>query len=127
MHLEKFSPSTLIDIKRTICMRISFPFCRSFFLFVLILVQAGCLSLAPGSKDLYYKSFYDKTRLIMTEEEKRIYGSLPDDASKRDFIEEFWEMRDPDPTTDENENKIAFEDRIAFANEWFGNWRAFPT
>lgn len=61
----------------------------------------------------------------MTEEEKRIYGSLPDDASKRDFIEEFWKMRDPDPTTDENENKIAFEDRIAFANEWFGNWMTF--
>jgi GWxTD domain-containing protein len=85
----------------------------------------GCHSLGPGPNDPYFKSFYEKARLIMTEDEMKIYNSLPDADSKREFIEEFWKMRDPDPSTEENENKIEFEKRIAFANEWFGDWKTF--
>jgi GWxTD domain-containing protein len=61
----------------------------------------------------------------MMDEEKKIYKALPDSVSKKEFIEEFWKIRDPDPSTEENENKIEFQRRIAFANEWFGNWKTF--
>jgi GWxTD domain-containing protein len=100
-------------------------FVRMFFLVCLIYSLCGCFSLAHRTKDPYYESFYEKTRLLMTDEEKKIYQALPDAAARREFIEEFWKMRDPDPSTEENENKIEFENRIAFANEWFGNWKTF--
>lgn len=100
-------------------------FARIFSLFCLTSSLLGCSSLSPRTKDPYYESFYEKTRLIMRDEEKKIYKSLPDAASRQEFIEEFWRIRDPDPTTEENENKIEFENRIAFANEWFGNWKTF--
>ncbi|MGQ9470183.1 MAG: GWxTD domain-containing protein, partial [Candidatus Aminicenantales bacterium] len=36
------------------------------------------------------------------------------------FIENFWKKRDPNPATPENEFKIAYYRRIAFANKFFG-------
>ncbi len=98
---------------------------RLIFLFILAYSLLGCTSLSRRTKDPYYESFYEKTRLIMMDEEKKIYRSLPNAASREEFIGEFWRMRDPDSTTEENENKIEFENRIAFANEWFGNWKTF--
>ena len=84
----------------------------------LVVASAGCLTWSI-KKDPYYDSFFEKTSLIMTEEEIEIYLDLPDKESKASFIEEFWKLRDPDPDTEENENKVEFERRIAFANRWF--------
>jgi len=64
-------------------------------------------------------SFYEKARLIMTPEEISIFKHLPDEASKQEFITDFWLKRDPTPDTDENENKIEFGARIEYANKWF--------
>lgn len=72
-----------------------------------------------SKKDLKKDAFYEVTRFIMTKEEKDIYKHLPDIAARNDFIEEFWEKRDPDPSTDENESKIEYATRIAYANKWF--------
>jgi GWxTD domain-containing protein len=58
----------------------------------------------------------------MTKEEIEIYKRLPDRESKEEFIEEFWRIRDPDTSTEKNENKAEFEKRIEYANRWFG-WR----
>ena len=63
--------------------------------------------------------FFAKARLIMTKEEIDIYTHLPDEAARDEFIEEFWKKRDPTPESEENENRIEFENRIAFANKWF--------
>jgi GWxTD domain-containing protein len=60
--------------------------------------------------DPFYESFYEKTRLIMTQEEMETYKSLQGNEAKKEFIEKFWKIRDPDPGTEENENKIEFED-----------------
>jgi GWxTD domain-containing protein len=110
---------------RIMGMRVKIPFGKIFLIIWMLIYCAGCLSLAPKSKDPYFESFYEKTRLIMRDEEKEIYRSLPDAASRKEFIEEFWNMRDPNPSTEKNENRIEFENRIAFANEWFGNWKVF--
>ncbi|UCE21685.1 MAG: GWxTD domain-containing protein [Candidatus Aminicenantes bacterium] len=69
--------------------------------------------------DPYYKDFFEKARLIMTKEEIDIYKVLPDEESRREFIEDFWKIRDPSPGSEENEAKIEFEERIKFANRWF--------
>ena len=71
----------------------------------------------PG--DLHKDSFYETARFIMTKQEDEIYRHLPDNAAKKDFIEEFWNKRDPSPETEENENREEFAERIRCANKWF--------
>jgi GWxTD domain-containing protein len=65
-----------------------------------------------------YADFLSKVRYIVTAEERKIFLELPD-SEKDKFIEEFWKRRDPDPTTEENEFKTEYEDRIAKANDLF--------
>lgn len=89
---------------------------------LMALFVAGCLTQFSMEQDPFFESFYEKASLIMTEEEQEIYKRLPDEKSKEEFIQEFWEIRDPDPGTVENENKTAFEERIEYANLWFGRW-----
>lgn len=55
----------------------------------------------------------------MTDEEMDIYKHLEGETDRKEFINEFWKKRDPDPTTEENENRDEFNNRIAFANKWF--------
>lgn len=84
-----------------------------------IALSISCSSYMKMKKDPFYTDFYEKTRLIMTQEEIDIYKVLPDEESKREFIEEFWRIRDPSSGTEENEAKIEFEERIKYANRWF--------
>ena len=62
--------------------------------------------------------FLNKVRYIVTAEERRIFLELPDD-DKPAFIEGFWERRDPDPGTEENEFKDEFFRRMDEANRLF--------
>jgi GWxTD domain-containing protein len=86
---------------------------------------AACSS-RPGVKTAAespaVKDFYEKARLIMTSEEGKIWKALPDEPSKEEFIAEFWKIRDPDPGTEENEAIEEFEERVRYANTWFGTF-----
>lgn len=82
----------------------------------------GCSSITEMKQDPFYETFIEKTNLIMTKEEIEVYKHLPDKETKEEFIEEFWSMRDPDPGTEENEAKTEFEERVEYANKWFGFW-----
>jgi GWxTD domain-containing protein len=88
-------------------------------LFLAVLLSACASGKQKINNDPYYESFFEKTRLIMTNEEIAIYKQLPDLKSKDEFIDEFWKKLDPFPETPENENKVEFERRIAYANRWF--------
>jgi GWxTD domain-containing protein len=94
------------------------------FIFVILAVAAllsGCASARNTriERDPFFESFYEKARLIMTKEELQIYKHLPDTKARNEFIDEFWKKRDPLPETEDNEYKIEFERRIAYANRWF--------
>jgi GWxTD domain-containing protein len=65
-----------------------------------------------------FVDFYSKVRYIITREEEKIFLELPD-SEKPKFIEEFWKRRDSDPTTEENEFKIEYYNRIERANQLF--------
>jgi GWxTD domain-containing protein len=65
------------------------------------------------------KDFYETARLIMSGDEKAIFNHLPDEASRKEFIQDFWDKRDPDPDTDTNEFRDEFFERIDYANERF--------
>ncbi len=65
------------------------------------------------------EKFYSAARLIMTSEESKIFKHLPDAESRREFIKDFWDKRDPDPGGDLNTYKAEFEQRVAYANKRF--------
>jgi len=64
-------------------------------------------------------SFYEKARFIMTKDEIEIYKGLVTPQEKVEFLQEFWEKRDPTPDTEENESLMEFQERIAYAVKWF--------
>ncbi len=64
------------------------------------------------------KEFLSTVRYIITPEEERTFLELPD-SEKEKFMEDFWNRRDPDPDTKENEFKLEFFDRIKEANARF--------
>ncbi len=89
----------------------------SFMVFAFFMTS--CSSGPKIELDPESEAFYETGRLIMSGEEKDIFTHLPDAESRREFIEEFWRKRDPDPDTDENEFKNEFFDRIDYANKRF--------
>lgn len=90
----------------------------TFFTLLSAFFLSGCTSFPV--RDAYYYDFYEQARLLMTGDEDETYRHLPDAAAKERFIDTFWQIRDPDPLTEENEFRDEFRERIAYANENFG-------
>jgi GWxTD domain-containing protein len=67
----------------------------------------------------YRKWLDEDVRWIITDEEKSAFMQLSNDEERDNFIEAFWQRRDPTPDTEENEFKEEHYRRIAYANEHF--------
>src|SRR5450631_2602680 len=75
-----------------------------------------------------YKKWLDEDVIyIITDEEKQAFKQLSNDEERDNFIEAFWQRRDPTPDTEENEYKGEHYQRIAYSNEHFAagvpGWR----
>jgi GWxTD domain-containing protein len=69
-----------------------------------------------------YREWPDKdVAYIITNAERDAYKKLATDDEREQFIEAFWQRRDPDPDTDENEYKEQYYERIAYANEHYAS------
>lgn len=69
-----------------------------------------------------YKDWVNKdVAYIITPEEKKAFEKLATDEERENFIANFWQRRDPDPETEENEFKEEYFERIAYANEHFAS------
>jgi len=67
-----------------------------------------------------YKKWLDEdVRWIITDEEQKAFMMLSNDEERDQFIEAFWQRRDPTPDTEENEFKEEHYRRIAYANEHY--------
>jgi GWxTD domain-containing protein len=67
-----------------------------------------------------YKKWLDEDVVyIITPEERAAFKQLSNDEERDNFIEAFWQRRDPTPDTEENEYKEEHYRRIAYANEHF--------
>jgi TonB family protein len=106
---------------------------------LLILAAAAALaarppqSLEPGSPDVqsqkpgeaakklnrYSKWLNEDVVYIINDDEKAAFLALPTDEERDNFIERFWEKRNPSPGAAENEFKEEHYRRIAYANEHF--------
>src|SRR5437868_11842014 len=65
-----------------------------------------------------YKKWLDEdVRWIISDEERAAFKQLSNDEERDQFIEGFWQRRDPTPDTAENEFKEEHYARIAYANE----------
>jgi len=67
----------------------------------------------------YKKWLNEDVVWIITDEERAAFKQLSNDEERDNFIEAFWQRRDPTPDTEENEYKEEHYARIAYANEHF--------
>jgi GWxTD domain-containing protein len=75
-----------------------------------------------------YKSWLDQdVRWIISDEERKAFMNLSNDEERDKFIEAFWDRRNPNPDSEDNEFKDEHYRRIEYANEHFAagvqGWR----
>ena len=75
----------------------------------------------------YKKWLSDEVPYIITDTERAAFKKLATDDERESFIENFWERRNPNPGSPENEFKEEYYRRIAYANEHYASgipgWR----
>ena len=75
----------------------------------------------------YKKWLEEEVPYIITDEERRAFLQLGTNEEREQFIEAFWQRRNPDPDSVENTFKEEHYRRIAYANERFSSgipgWR----
>ncbi len=59
--------------------------------------------------------------LLLTKAERDLFGKLTTDAERDQFIERFWEIRNPKAGSETNEFKDEFFARLAYANAFYGH------
>jgi GWxTD domain-containing protein len=81
--------------------------------------KANAKALKIELSKTYRKWLDEDVRWIITDEEKSAFMQLSNDEERDQFIEAFWQRRDPSPDTEENEFKEEHYRRIAYANEHY--------
>ena len=75
----------------------------------------------------YKKWLSEEVPYIITDPERATFKKLATDDEREAFIENFWERRNPNPGSPENEFKEEYYRRIAYANEHYASgipgWR----
>jgi GWxTD domain-containing protein len=74
---------------------------------------------AASMSAIYRKWLREDVAYIITDEERTAFLALTSDAERENFIDQFWQRRDPTPGTPENEFRDEHYRRIAYANDHF--------
>jgi GWxTD domain-containing protein len=69
----------------------------------------------------YKKWLSDEVPYVITDEERAAFKKFSTDEEREQFIEQFWERRNPNPGSPENEFKEEYYRRIAYANEHYAS------
>src|SRR5262249_18578568 len=72
-----------------------------------------------SSQDVYQRWLDEDVVYIIRDEERAAFQSLRTTAERDEFIEQFWQRRDPTPGTLDNEFRDEHYRRIAYANSHF--------
>ena len=81
--------------------------------------KANAKALKVELSKTYKKWLAEDVAWIITDEERAAFMQLSNDEERDQFIEAFWQRRDPTPDTEENEFKEEHYRRIAYANEHY--------
>ncbi|HOW44057.1 MAG TPA: GWxTD domain-containing protein [Candidatus Aminicenantes bacterium] len=73
---------------------------------------------AAPKLDADSEEFYRMARYFMTRDEEKRFRNLATPELRREFIDAFWEIRDPDPLTTENEFRDELEERFEFVGRY---------
>ena len=95
-----------------------------YFLICLLLVWGTGTLLAAAKSQLSAKDatwLNQEVPYIITNAEKTAFLALKTDADREAFIQKFWEIRNPDPTSPTNEFRDEYYRRLAYANDQFGS------
>jgi GWxTD domain-containing protein len=76
-------------------------------------------SLRHELKGEYRKWLDEDVRWIITDDERKAFMQLSNDEERDKFIEAFWDRRNPNPDSEDNEFKDEHYRRIEYANEHF--------
>lgn len=78
-------------------------------------------------RDAHKRWLNEDVPYIISEAERKAFLALTTDEERENFIAIFWQNRDPDPDTEENEYREEYYERIAYANQHFASgipgWR----
>jgi GWxTD domain-containing protein len=86
---------------------------------ILMIASSSCRMYQLKRKlDAEDAEFLSTVRYIISKEERKIYLEIPKE-DRVEFKKKFWDERDPDPSTEENEYKNQYFDRIEEANRLF--------
>ena len=69
----------------------------------------------------YKKWLTDEVPYIITDDERAAFKKLSTDDEREQFVEQFWERRNPNPGSPENEFKEEYYRRIAYTNEHYAS------
>ena len=83
------------------------------------LPQSGAARKEAAMSSYFQKWLEEDVYWIISEEEREVFTRLTIDEERDAFIQQFWDRRDPDPSTADNEFKIEHYRRILYANEKF--------
>ena len=81
--------------------------------------KANAKALKIELSKTYKKWLAEDVAWIITDQERSAFMQLSNDEERDQFIEAFWQRRDPTPDTEENEYKEEHYRRIAYANEHY--------
>ncbi len=70
-------------------------------------------------KGTYKKWLNDDVRWIITDQERKAFLGLSNNEERDNFIEQFWQRRNPDPTSPDNTYREEHYRRIAYADEHY--------
>lgn len=65
-----------------------------------------------------HQEFYNYAQYLFTKNERKIFRNLTTNEARERFIENFWEIRDPSPYTEDNEFKLEMERRYEHVSKY---------
>lgn len=88
-----------------------------------VMICAECLSATDTKKKLqpqHREWLEGPASLLVTPSEREAFDQLATDEQRDAFIEHFWAIRNPNPSSPVNAFKEEFENRVAYANTFYG-------
>jgi GWxTD domain-containing protein len=102
----------------------SFQFSRRHSLFLVILFAIGfgavCYGQKPGKLEKNYREWLERdVAYLINKEEREAFRRLTSNEARDKFMEDFWEIRNPNPGSPTNSYREEIYQRIAFADARF--------
>jgi len=87
----------------------------------IIMLAGAAVLVAWQVESPYTKWMNEDVAYIITDQERATFKSLQTDQERRQFIQQFWQRRDPTPGTPRNEFMEEHYRRIAYTNQHFAD------